>query len=323
MGLNPVRQGARALRPRWAGLCAVVALAAGAETQPAAGQSPEQGLLCREAIRAAERQNQLPADLLPAIGRVESGRRDPGSGASHPWPWTVNAEGRGRFLDTKAQAVALVRELQERGVRSIDVGCMQVNLSFHPAAFGTLEEAFDPAKNAAYAARFLVQLYERSRSWEQAAANYHSWTPHLAEAYQRRVLAAWAEESRSPARHQHLDQPRVAVAGLRGSLPGHFARAPGLLGALPVGRILPGQITGGGRVISSGGAGAVAAVAQASAIGQAHGPGLAQDALQPGLPRLSVASSSSGETGRSLDAYRAAPIPVASGGYASLASRRP
>ena len=43
----------------------------------------------------------VPPRLLFAIARVESGRRDPATGGTHPWPWTINAEGRGSFFLTK------------------------------------------------------------------------------------------------------------------------------------------------------------------------------------------------------------------------------
>ena len=33
-----------------------------------------------------------------------------------PWPWTINAEGVGSFYETKAAAIAAVRDLQARGL---------------------------------------------------------------------------------------------------------------------------------------------------------------------------------------------------------------
>ena len=51
-----------------------------------------------------------------------------------------------------------MRAVQAQGVRSIDIGCMQVNLMHHPNAFATLDAAFDPLANALYAARFLTEL---------------------------------------------------------------------------------------------------------------------------------------------------------------------
>ncbi len=168
-----------------------------APAQPAIGESLSPGLQCRQAVRAAERAAAMPDQLMAAIAMVESGRTD-AQGGQHPWPWTINAEGNGQVFNTKAEAIAAVRALQASGVRSIDVGCMQVNLMYHPDAFGSLEQAFDPAANAAYAARFLTRLYAQTGSWPRATAAYHSATPERGEAYQRKVAANLpAEQARA------------------------------------------------------------------------------------------------------------------------------
>ena len=164
----------------------------------AAGGGAEPGQLCRAATAAVEREAGLPPRLLVAMARVESGRRDPDSGRFHPWPWTINAEGRGSFFPTKAAAVAAVQALQAQGVRSIDVGCMQINLRHHPNAFATLEEAFDPTANARYAARFLKDLQATRGDWMRSASHYHSQTPELAEAYRTRIAAALDAEQAAP-----------------------------------------------------------------------------------------------------------------------------
>ncbi|MBW6398801.1 transglycosylase SLT domain-containing protein [Roseomonas sp. HJA6] len=140
----------------------------------------------------------MPAGLLQAIGRVESGRRDPVTGQFGPWPWTINAEGRGMFFPTREAAIAEVRQLQARGVRLIDVGCMQVNLYHHPNAFPGLDQAFDPLTNARYAAQFLSELQASTQDWARAAGHYHSQTPERAEPYRARVLQAWAGEQGRP-----------------------------------------------------------------------------------------------------------------------------
>jgi hypothetical protein len=155
---------------------------------------PVLGVSCRPAIAAAEQAGAIPRLLLAAIAKVESGRRDPSSGVVAPWPWTINAEGQGSFYDTKAQAIAAVRALQARGVQSIDVGCMQVNLMHHPNAFASLDQAFDPAANATYAAHFLNDLHAQSNDWLRATGQYHSSTPELGAAYQTQVAAAWTQE---------------------------------------------------------------------------------------------------------------------------------
>ena len=133
-------------------------------------------ILCTDAIAPIERAAQLPPQLLHTIAIVESGRRDPQTGRVAPWPWTINAEGTGSFYESRDQAVAAVMALQARGVRSIDVGCMQINLMHHPLAFSSLEQAFDPAANVTYAARFLKQLFaETTRPFMRAIAALGHW----------------------------------------------------------------------------------------------------------------------------------------------------
>ncbi len=194
----------RSALPRFLGLL-VLASAAFAPLSARAGGPPQKqggaqanipaNQLCRPAIVAAEAGGRLPARLLEAIAVVESGRLDKQTGKRTPWPWTINAEGEGYFFDSKAQAIAAVQALQARGVVSIDVGCMQVNLMHHPNAFATLEQAFDPRINAYYAARFLNELYGRTTNWPLATAMYHSQTPELGAEYQRRVMAVWEHPS--------------------------------------------------------------------------------------------------------------------------------
>ncbi len=153
---------------------------------------PSQSALCRAAVASAETALRVPDAFLSAIAKVESGRVDPATGTLAPWPWTVNAEGVGSFYASKAEAIAAVRALQARGVRSIDVGCLQVSLLYHPDAFASLDQAFDPVANATYAAGFLVGLFHQTGSWPLAAAAYHSQTPTVGAPYERRVLAEWA-----------------------------------------------------------------------------------------------------------------------------------
>lgn len=107
-----------------------------------------------------------------------------------PWPWAINADGAAFYFDSKAVAVAWTRAALARGVRQIDVGCMQVNLQAHPNAFPSLDAAFDPAANADYAARFLTTLQvDAGGNWFTATGYYHSRTPELAADYRERVAA--------------------------------------------------------------------------------------------------------------------------------------
>jgi hypothetical protein len=151
----------------------------------------EPATMCETAVTSAEVSANLPPRLLHAISLTESGRTDPKTGTVRAWPWTINAEGEGQFFETRDDAIAAVKALQARGVQSVDVGCNQVNLMYHPQAFASLEEAFDPRSNSAYAARFLNALYAESKDWQHAIAAYHSETPALGDAYRVLVMARW------------------------------------------------------------------------------------------------------------------------------------
>ena len=146
--------------------------------------------VCAGAIAAAEPASNLPPGLLLAISLVESGRRNPETGLRTPWPWSWNAGGESGYAETREEAIAAVRAIIDEGQRSVDIGCMQVNMLQHPTAFASVEEAFDPARNVAYAIRFLHRLRARHGQWARAIADYHSGTPSLGQAYHRRVLRA-------------------------------------------------------------------------------------------------------------------------------------
>lgn len=201
---------------------ALLLAAAGCCFVATAGAQPlvEPGSLCAPAIAASERDNGLPAGLLGAIARVESGRTDPRTGRAVSWPWTINAEGQGRFFATKAEAIAATQALQARGVRVIDVGCMQVNLHHHPQAFASLDTAFDPTTNARYAGLFLRRLQANSGDWPTAAGHYHSATPEFGDVYRTKVMQAWLGVGAAGAlggTPQTVRLAQVARAGALGS----------------------------------------------------------------------------------------------------------
>ncbi len=169
---------------------------------------------CDAAAVRAERAWGLPPGLLQAIGKVESGS----------WPWSVNEAGAGRTFATPDAAAGWAARRLATGVRSIDVGCFQVNLLHHPDAFATLQDAFDPDSNARAAAAFLVGLNARLHSWNGAAAAYHSATPGLGSAYLGRVLAHWDASGAAAA-------PRAPGAATAGGLTFIGSYVP--LGTLP------------------------------------------------------------------------------------------
>ena len=151
--------------------------------------------LCHTSAKVEEEIGNIPTDLLTTISLAETGRWDPKKREMFAWPWTVTWGGRGRYFLTKRDAINAVAELQYSGVKNIDVGCMQINMMYHPKAFKNLDEAFEPASNIAYARRFLAGLYKSTGSWIQAAANYHSTNPLLNLNYQTKILKIWRKVS--------------------------------------------------------------------------------------------------------------------------------
>ncbi len=210
-------------------------------------------LLCRSEIARIEQERDIPAHLLGAIALVESGRAAPGQWEISAWPWTVMAQGKGRYLPSKQAAIEEVEKLRKQGVRNIDVGCMQVNLKYHPDAFTDLEEAFDPAANVAYAATFLRALRDELGSWSKAVAHYHSATPARHVRYRTKVFAAWRDERRralridfatelAVARSATTETPKpvsVAAAPADTDLPKPVGEPETLLAALAFGRSGP------------------------------------------------------------------------------------
>ncbi len=182
---------------RWS-LAIVVACLVGAGLVAGAARAQDQALCEAAGVRAEQRAG-LPSGLLRAIGVVESGRRDPLSGMVAPWPWTIDAAGKGEVFEAAAQALARTRALLDSHVGSIDIGCFQINLAAHPEAFQSLEAGFDPDVNAAAAARLLRRLHDSTGSWEAAVARYHSATPRLGAAYRDRVASVWGQDLRAPA----------------------------------------------------------------------------------------------------------------------------
>ncbi len=174
------------------GGCLPVAVARDVSDSPAPIRSwaEAQSAQCSGALGLAEVRHGTAPGLLSAIAKAESGRPVPPMPGLQPWPWAVNADGAAMYFDSKPAAVTWTRLALARGVRQVDVGCMQVNLQSHPEAFRDLDDAFDPSANTDYAARFLHRLRDDAGGdWSAAIGYYHSRTPDLAANYRERVMA--------------------------------------------------------------------------------------------------------------------------------------
>jgi hypothetical protein len=173
---------------------------------------------CDRAARDAEAAYRLPPGMLSAIGMVEGGR----------WPWTANIDGSAEWYQSKAEAVAALSRIRSPQPSDVDVGCFQISLHYHPSAFATMADALDPAANARYAARFLLELHDRYGDWDQAVGAYHSVTGALRQDYQQRVMAQWKGAPLPTSTDQPNEQKRWRVISIAASLPPAVG-----IGALP------------------------------------------------------------------------------------------
>lgn len=154
--------------------------------QAALSRQAAQTTLCDAAARDAARQTGVPAAILMALTRMETGRQEAGTGELSPWPWAVNVAGRGHWFRDRDTALGFLRQTRAQSGDSFDVGCFQINHRWHGHAFDTLDQMLNPAQNALYAAQFLKQLHAETGDWSKAAGAYHSRTPRFARIYRAR-----------------------------------------------------------------------------------------------------------------------------------------
>ena len=150
--------------------------------------------LCDTHFRQIEKEYAIPHNLLRSIGVIESGRKQ--EGTRNVWPWTVNANGKGYYFKSKTDAIRFVEQHKSKGIKNIDIGCMQVNLHHHPKAFRSISEAFQPYANIRYAAQLLSRLKKQLGSWSKAALHYHSATPKRNKVYGTRLQKVWNQLTR-------------------------------------------------------------------------------------------------------------------------------
>jgi len=192
------------------------------------GAASASGALCERAGTAAEVEHGLPSGLLLAVGRVESGRHDPLLGRVAPWPWAVNVAGAGHLAQSRQLAVDAVHQARRDGHRNIDAGCFQVNLLHHPNAFASVEDAFDPALNARYAARLLADAKQRLGTWTAAVETYHSANPSRGIPYGRAVMGRWTENVADMTPRQP-----VSAHGMKVWTPSSAGTAPSMITIMP------------------------------------------------------------------------------------------
>lgn len=152
---------------------------------------------CIRTILKHEYKYQIKKNLLLAIAIVESGRQT-GKTQKWPWPWTICAHKKAYFLRSEQEALEMLQSLKEKGLKNIDVGCMQINIKSHAKELQKMHSVFAIEECVSYAARLLKKLYQNRQQWEKAVAHYHTRTQHLGNAYQQRVFREWNKLNQNP-----------------------------------------------------------------------------------------------------------------------------
>ncbi|HYE50473.1 MAG TPA: transglycosylase SLT domain-containing protein [Azospirillaceae bacterium] len=142
---------------------------------------------CLDHIGAAEKDAGIPSGLLMAVALVESG-----NGGS-PTPYVVNVKGKAVYARTQAEAARFLRDGQGKLRTNVTVGCMQLSLTHHRAAFRPVEKMLDPQENVRYAARYLARLRSETGSWAGAVARYNGGSVKMAKVYQCKVQRTLTE----------------------------------------------------------------------------------------------------------------------------------
>ena len=161
---------------------------------------------CHTNTSAVERQLHIPNGLLLAISLVESGV----DGVPQP-----NAVSLGiRTVQTHSRADA-IRHIQAHASNAF-VGCMQLSVKHHRAAFHSLEAMIEPKSNIWYAGHMLVRMHAETGSWSRAVARYQGGSRSQSHAYVCRVWNHLAEldwgsaKTLEPRRCGEMDPPEIA-----------------------------------------------------------------------------------------------------------------
>ena len=118
-------------------------------------------------------ENKIPTVILYAVALAESGQKIKVAGYK-PWPWTLNVAGVPRRYPTRKAAYNSLMYFLQQGVKSIDIGIMQINWRYHHKRLGTPWQALEPIHNTRTGAQILNDEYKKIGEWKQAIGRYHS-----------------------------------------------------------------------------------------------------------------------------------------------------
>ena len=104
---------------------------------------------------SAAKRHGLDPVLLYALA-LEATPRPSGPRSVSPWPWTLRTNGRPRFYDTRAAALADLPAMVEES-DDIDLGLLQINVKRHRRHIGDPLSLLDPAMNLAVGSAVMAE----------------------------------------------------------------------------------------------------------------------------------------------------------------------
>jgi soluble lytic murein transglycosylase-like protein len=149
-------------------MLAATTISATASFSAASPANAADGHACEREMTRAAQLNDIPLNVLYAVGLTETGHR----GTLNPFD--MNVDGRAVSSASLSEALDKFAAERARGAQLIDIGCMQINHHWHGSDFHSVAEMFDPAMNVRYAANFLKELRAREGTWTLAVARYNA-----------------------------------------------------------------------------------------------------------------------------------------------------
>ncbi|GLK70051.1 transglycosylase SLT domain-containing protein [Ancylobacter dichloromethanicus] len=156
---------------------------------------------CEAAMERAAARHDVPLAILYAVGLTETG----GNGTLQPL--AMNGGGESYVANSLADGERKLADFVRRGIKLVDLGCMQINYRWHGDQFDSVAQMFEPERNVDYAARFLATLKRQHGNWTMAAARYNA-GPNNDPAQKKYVCAvirnlvrsgfgSWTDQSRA------------------------------------------------------------------------------------------------------------------------------
>lgn len=128
--------------------------------------------------------------ILYAVALVESAQINDRLAA--PWPWALNRQGRAIIPSSRFEARGILNEALNKGIRSIDVGLMQVNVRWNGHRVRRPDDLLDPETNIRVGADVLTEAIDSAPGdLALGIGRYHTGWRNDADAYRygRHVLA--------------------------------------------------------------------------------------------------------------------------------------